>query len=116
VDPIYAFDAERISSRASESYETVTAQIHKNQADYVWGMIISVEELGRVRMSAMARFLADYNSENIPGRYIAAQLPSLPFATETFDIAVSHFLFLYSTHLSAEFHIQSLKEMLRVAR
>ena len=27
----------------------------------------------------------------------------------------SHFLFLYSTHLSAEFHLQALKEMLRVA-
>lgn len=34
-----------------------------------------------------------------------------------FDIALSsHFLFLYSAHLSAEFHLQALQEMLRVAR
>jgi len=117
VDPIYAFDAAQIKSRILATYETIMAQMRKNQADYIWKAIASVEELGRVRMSAMDAFLSDYESGKSDGRYIAAELPSLPFANGSFDIALSsHFLFLYSDYLSPEFHLQALKEMLRIAR
>jgi hypothetical protein len=117
VDPIYAFDAAQIRSRVSATYETVMTQMRKNQNDYVWGAISSVEELGRIRMSAMDTFLSDYETGKNDGRYIAGELPLLPFESDKFGIALSsHFLFLYSDHLSAEFHLQSLREMLRVAR
>lgn len=117
VDPTYVFEAAQIRSRISETYETVMGQIRKNQSDYVWNVISSVEELGRVRMSAMDRFLADYDNGKNDGRYIAGELPALPFDGGTFDIALSsHFLFLYSAHFTVEFHLHSLQEMLRVAR
>jgi len=67
-------------------------------------------------MSAMETFLADFEIGKQEGRYIAGELPSLPFESGQFDIALSsHFLFLYSAHFSAEFHLQALQEMLRVA-
>ena len=117
VDPIYAFDASQIMGRIHETYETVMTQVNQNHADYVWTAISSVEELGRVRTSAMKAFLSDYDLGKSEGRYIAGELPALPFESGSFDIALSsHFLFLYSAHLSVEFHIQALKEMLRVAR
>ena len=117
IDPIYAFNVPQIRSRISETYETVMAQMRKNQSDYVWGVIASVGDLGRIRMSAMDTFLADFDSGKKEGRYIAGELPSLPFESGEFDIALSsHFLFLYSVHLSVEFHLQALQEMLRVAR
>jgi hypothetical protein len=117
VDPIYAFDTSQISGCIHETYETVIAQMNKNHGDYVWTAISSVEELGRVRMSAMNAFLSDYGLGKGEGRYIARELPALPAESGSFDIALSsHFLFLYSAHLSDEFHIQALKEMLRVAR
>jgi hypothetical protein len=117
VDPIYAFDTAQIKSRILATYETLMEQMRKNQADYVWEAIASVEDLGRVRMSAMDAFLSDYESGKNDGRYIAAELPSLPLENGSFDIALSsHFLFLYSDHLSSEFHLQALKEMLRLAR
>lgn len=117
VDPIYAFDASQIGNRISATYETVMAQMRENQRSYVWSSITSVEELGQVRMSAMETFLADYETGKHQGRYIAGALPSLPFERGTFDIALSsHFLFLYSALLSADFHLQALTEMLRVAR
>jgi hypothetical protein len=117
VDPIYVFDAAQIRNRISETYETVMAQMRKNQSDYVWETIPSIEQLGRVRMSAMKAFLADFDTGKKVGRYIAGELPSLPFESGKFDIALSsHFLFLYSTHLSAEFHLHALQEMLRVSR
>ena len=116
VDPVYVFDAEQIRARILETYETVMSQMRKNHSDYVWGGIPSVKQLGSLRMSAMETFLADFDVGKQAGRYIPGALPSLPFANGEFDIALSsHFLFLYSAHLSAEFHLQALQEMLRVS-
>ncbi|MEI8210443.1 MAG: class I SAM-dependent methyltransferase [Methylococcales bacterium] len=117
IDPVYAFDSNQIRDRIAETYETVMKQMHKNHSDYVWSDISSVEQLGHIRMSAMETFLADYEAGKQAGRYIAGELPWLPFASRQFDIALSsHFLFLYSAHLSLEFHVQALQEMLRVSQ
>lgn len=116
VDPVYVFDTAQIRGRIAETYEIVMAQIQKNQGDYVWEDIPSVEQLGKIRMSAMEDFLADLDDGKQQGRYITGELPSLPFESVKFDVALSsHFLFLYSRHLSAEFHIQAIQEMLRVS-
>lgn len=116
VDPIYAFSQAQIRQRISETYETVMAQMRSNRDDYLWTSISSVDELGGIRMSAMDAFLADYETGKAELRYVAGELPSLPFADNTFDIALSsHCLFLYSDHFSEAFHIQALRDMLRVA-
>lgn len=116
VDPIYVYDAAQIRSRVSDTYETVMTQMRKNKDNYVWQAISSIEQLGIVRMSAMEAFLTDFEMGKQEGRYIAGELPSLPFESGRFDIALSsHFLFLYSAQLSKEFHLQALQEMLRVA-
>lgn len=117
VDPVYAFDAEQIRVRIAETYDTVMAQTRQNHSNFIWGVIPSVEQLGSLRMSAMGTFLADFEAGKMEGRYIHGELPSLPFASGQFDMALSsHFLFLYSGHLSAEFHLQAVQEMLRVSR
>lgn len=117
VDPIYVFNTSQITERIAETYRTVMDQMYKNQNDYVWNAIRSVEDLGTVRMSAMEKFLADYDVGKQEGRYVAGALPTLAFDDGQFDIALSsHFLFLYSPHLSIDFHVQALNEMLRVAR
>jgi hypothetical protein len=117
VDPLYRFDARQIAGRIAETYAPVMDQVRRNQGDYVWAAIPSVEVLGAVRMAAMERFLADFEAGRRTGRYVVAELPSLPFASRHFDIALSsHFLFLYSSHLSATFHCRALGEMLRVSR
>jgi len=115
-DPVYAFGAGQIRERVSETYQTVMEQLRQNAGDYVWTSIASVEELGRIRMAAMDRFLADYETGKEEGRYVPGELPVLPFENGSFGLALSsHFLFLYSDHLSQDFHIRSIEEMLRVA-
>ncbi len=48
-------------------------------------------------------------------RYIPVTLPSLPFMNEEFDILLSaHFLFMYADRLDYQFHIETVKELLRV--
>ncbi|MDD5276510.1 MAG: hypothetical protein PHR16_10565 [Methylovulum sp.] len=109
IDPIYIFDVYQIKSRIVETYKEVMAQTRKNKNEFIWETIPSVEDLGRIRMSAMEIFLKDFDAGKQKGRYIAGELPSLLFGRGQFDIALSsHFLFLCSTHLSAEFHLQAL--------
>lgn len=116
IDPIYLFDAAQIRRRIDQTYKKIMAQMRENESDYVWDVISSVEDLGHVRMSAMNNFLADFAVGKTEGRYVAGELPSLPFADGAFQIALSsHFLFLYSRRLSLKFHLQALQEMLRVA-
>lgn len=115
-DPIYAFDSGQIRTRISETYEMVMDQLREHRADYVWATIPSLEALVRLRLSAMDTFLRDFDHGVQEGRYLAGELPSLPFESGRFDLALSsHFLFLYSDHLSADFHLRALQEMLRVA-
>jgi len=65
----------------------------------------------------MERFLEDFKAGKAEGRYVDAELPTLPFDDETFDLAVcSHFLFLYSDQFSGDFHVAAIREMNRVAR
>ncbi|WP_347274972.1 class I SAM-dependent methyltransferase [Candidatus Kuenenia sp.] len=116
VDPIYRFGADEIRNRIDETYEQVIEQTRNNKNEFVWEHISSVEELGNVRMAAMNDFLSDYAAGLREGRYVDASLPTLPFEDGEFDIALcSNFLFLYSEHLSEDFHVQSIKELCRVA-
>ena len=117
VDPIYQFNANEIRSRIDEVYPQIMEQMSKNKADYVWKNIKNIEELGKVRLDAMALFLSDYEEGKKSGRYINASLPTLPFQDTQFDLALcSHYLFLYSEHVNEEQHILSMKELCRVAK
>ena len=117
VDPVYQFSGEQISSRINEVYPQIMCQMEKNVDSYIWENIKDAAELGRVRMAAMQQFLSDYDSGLKEGRYISAMLPTLPFKDHQFELALcSHFLFLYSEHFGLEQHIQSMKELCRVAK
>jgi len=115
-DPIYQFTADQLQMRIKESYEKVMAEAYKNKDNFVWDIIKSPKELGRVRMAAMQEFLADFEKGKQEGRYLAESLPTLSFEDKAFDLVLcSHFLFLYTEQLSLEFHKASIAEMCRVA-
>jgi hypothetical protein len=117
VDPIYAFSAGEIEKRVRDTYEVIIRGVRENPDDFVWNDIASPEALGELRLSAMRRFLEDFEIGKQQGRYIEASLPNLPFAGKQFDLAlVSHLLFLYSEQLDLNFHRAALEELCRVAR
>jgi hypothetical protein len=117
-DPLYQFDADQIRQRIHETATEVLEQARRNAHEFVWNDVIpDIAALKRVRMSAMEAFLDDYARGLGEGRYVNAGLPSLPFDDGAFDLALcSHFLFLYSRQHDAAFHVQSLREVARVAR
>ena len=116
-DPLYRFSAEQIQTRIDEASVTVVEQTRKNIDQFVWTRFASVEALVEARMTAMREFLEDYPLGRAAGRYVDASLPQLPFPDGRFDLALcSHFLFLYSEHHDAAFHVAALRELLRTAR
>ena len=116
-DPVYRFTTGQIRDRIAATYDEIIDQTRRNAAEFVWDAGMgSIEELGDVRMAAMRTFLDDYDAGRSEGRYVDAELPSLPFSDATFDIALcSHFLFLYSEQLGEVFHRAAVREMCRVA-
>ena len=116
-DPIYEFTAEQLETQIENTYDKVMKETYNNQNNFVWDIIKSPEKLGEVRLKAMKKFLSDFKTGKLQGRYLAASLPFLPLKDKEFDLAIcSHFLFLYTEQLSFDFHLASIMEMCRVAK
>ena len=117
IDPIYNLTKAEIQERITETYHEVISQTEKNKDKFRWDIIKSPDELGKTRMNAMKIFLEDFEQGTIDKKYIPASLPNLPFIDNEFDISLcSHFLFLYTDNLSYSFHVDTIKEMLRVSK
>ena len=117
VDPLFGLSAVAIKQRLQDTFPQVMAEMRLHARDFVWEHIESIPELGRIRMNAMRQFLSDYPRGKVQGRYVEGSLPDLPFADNSFGLALSsHFLFLYSQQLDLSFHIRALEDMLRVAQ
>jgi hypothetical protein len=117
VDPIYAYSGPEIATRFEASSETIIQQVRATLDKWNWDYHRDPDGLLANRRTAAAKFLADYEAGRRAGRYQIASLPELPFSGGHFDLALcSHLLFLYSDHLSEEFHAQSVMELCRVAR
>jgi len=117
IDPIYQFNKSEIVQRVDLTASVVGEQLRKNQNDFVWKSIKSVDLLIEIRLSAMSGFLEDYEKGKREKRYLHQELPKLEFKDDSFDLVwSSHFLFLYSEYFDEEFHKNAILEMLRVAK
>ena len=115
-DPLYRYGGNEIRQRIAATYPTIMEQTLQNRQEFVWHEFSSPAELGQARLNAMEVFLADYDAGRVQGRYIAGELPTLPFDNHVFDLGLcSHFLFLYSDQLTLEFHVNAILELSRVA-
>ncbi|NMT63501.1 class I SAM-dependent methyltransferase [Marinobacter orientalis] len=115
-DPVYQFETKEIRRRIDEVYPDIMTKMKQGADNYIWDSLGSVEELGKVRMKAMSEFLSDFDTGRHQGRYVPASLPSLPFPDSGFDLALcSHYLFLYSDHVDEVAHLESMRELCRVA-
>src|SRR5512143_1390674 len=49
IDPLYHFSLEAIEKRIAETYEEVISQTRAHQDKFIWDVISSPDELGRIR-------------------------------------------------------------------
>lgn len=115
-DIIYKFKAFEIERKMQEVLPIIKKQMQESKKDFNFkGMFSSVEDLISSRLKSMNIFLKDYELHT--EYYNEASVLDLPYIDKSFDLAlVSHFLFLYSEHLDISFHIQAIKEILRVSK
>jgi len=115
-DPLYRWTTDQIRERIRVTSEDILDQTRRNRREFNWTSIQTPERLYEIRMAAMNAFLDDFAAGTVEGRYVDAELPSLPFDDGAFDLALcSHFLFLYSAQLGDAFHRDAVREMCRVA-
>ncbi len=116
-DPLYGFEPEAIAKKISSSCGLIYPKILNSMDDFNWVYFKEPQELRTKRLSASKTFLDDFSAQRNSGRYISASLPKLPLDHDSFDIALcGNFLFLYSEILSVDFHINSILELVRVAK
>jgi SAM-dependent methyltransferase len=113
-DPIYSLSPEKIRERSDLDLESVYRLIGLAPT-YRWGFYKNPEYMRGLRERAFAIFLPDFKIN--PRRYVAGELPRLPFADGEFDLTlVSYLLFAYQNRFDYEFHRDSILEIMRVTR
>lgn len=122
MDPLYALGEPELRQRALADLEAALAALASSQdirPDFDLALC------RKEHMEALEAFLRDRHAH--PDRYVAASLPQLPFADQSFDLVVcGHLLFCYAPRsagglmneqgLDLAWHRQALGELQRVSR
>ncbi|SBO42068.1 class I SAM-dependent methyltransferase [Cyanobium sp. NIES-981] len=122
VDPSYGLSAHDLEARTLEDIARVAAQ---QPGDPTFRDDFDREGYFRAKQEAFRQFQADRQEH--PQNYLAAALPRLPFADQSFDLVLSgSLLFAYApvgdggllqgAGLDLDWHAAALQELLRVCR
>lgn len=117
VDPLYRFSGDEILQRFHEVVDKIINQVEATPNDWVWSYHQSPDDLRANRIKVIQEFIANYEIGKKANRYQIGELPKLAYQNQEFELALcSHFLFLYSDQFDYEFHLNSVIEMLRIAK
>ncbi|MBW8348500.1 class I SAM-dependent methyltransferase [Bacillus sp. IITD106] len=112
-DIAYYHSGEELKNKGLQDIEHAMVHMEKAKGNYIWDYFKDVEGLRKHRLNALNDCTKDM--EKSGEKYIAITLPLLPFEDAEFDLVLSaHFLFMYADRLDYEFHIKTIKELLRV--
>ncbi len=114
-DPIYNLDPAQIKDKFDNEMAKVAEQLPNISHLYTWSLYKNVEEFDNYRQNAFDIFIKDYKRNK--NRYLPINFPKTDFSDNRFDIALaSHFLFLWDSHLDYQFHLDTVTELLRIAK
>lgn len=140
VDPMYASAPGELAARVHFDYAKMFSQMRAKPQLFKVSGRVSVREVNdgsRVvarlkpaapayfssidaaetdRRAAAQRFLTDYETHRLHGRYLWGALPRLPFLDGAFDLVLcAHLLFTYARHFDFEWHLAACRELVRVS-
>jgi hypothetical protein len=114
-DIAYYHPLDQLEEKGFNDLEHAMVQMKKAKDNYVWDYFKNVNCLKMNRTSALTDCLEDMKES--PHHYVPAVLPQLPFEDKEFDLTLSaHFLFMYADRLDYDFHMATLKELMRVTK
>lgn len=115
-DIMYDLEPEPLESKCRADLEKIMAALPGALDLYNWDFYDDMEDLKDHRLEAYTRFIQDYPEGKRQGRYVQTKLPKLPFPDNEFSLVISaHFLFLYGDRLDFDFHVNTIKELVRVS-
>jgi hypothetical protein len=115
-DPIYALSKLEIEQRINETRRLCTEELNTIKENYGFNAFKVHNDVMNLRFSAMDVFLDDYEKGKDEQRYVFTELPKLTIDSDQFQIALcSNFLFTYTHILTLKFHLDSIREMVRIA-
>jgi hypothetical protein len=113
-DPMYRENAAAIGELSLADMRRANNYQRENPDEYVWTFFADTDEYLAARTRAGELFIRHMTES--PADYVVAALPTLPFADQAFDLALSsHLLFAYADRLDRDFHLDSIRELARVA-
>ena len=114
-DIAYTHPSNDLKKKGLEDISYAMNGLSKAKHKYIWEYFRDVEHLKENRIEALTECVEDMKTNN--NRYVPTNLPSLPFCDKTFDVTLSaHFLFMYSDRLDFTFHLNTIKELMRVTK
>lgn len=114
-DIAYYHSHEDLKRKGLQDIEHTMEHMQKVKDNYVWDYFGDVEGLKQHRLRALENVVEDMLVSN--ENYVPVTLPTLPFKDEEFDVLLSaHFLLMYADRLDYDFHLATLKELLRVTK
>jgi Methyltransferase domain len=115
VDPVYELPAAELTDVVRRSLPAAAGIVDEHADHFVWHWYGSPERKEDLRVEAADRFLTDLAES--PERYVAGSLPELPFEDGRFDLVLcSHLLFTWADQFGRDWHLASLRELIRVSR
>ena len=114
IDPVYAGGKSGLGRAVLEEARRGQEYVAANEDAFVWEFFPNPAAHWAFRERAVRSFADDLATPGAP--YVGGALPDLPFADNSFDLALSsHLLFTYGDRFGESFHRRSLVELLRVA-
>lgn len=114
VDPVYGTPPAELVATVRAGLERGLRYLDENRDSYVWTYFDSPEDLTRRRLAGLDAFAASYTGAD--GHHVCAALPDLPFPDGAFRLVLSaYLLFSYPDHIDEARHLESLRELVRVA-
>jgi len=117
-DIAYQFTIDQLVEKGLEDVALTEQLVESRRQNYrigEGGYYPNIEMAKSAFTNALLDWAADAREFGFGTRYVLGALPNLPFADEQFDLALSgHLLFTYADRLPYEFHIDSIRELMRV--
>jgi len=114
VDPAYAMPRDELARQGQADLVRGNAIAAEHPDRFTFDWYGAPERRVAMRNRALALFVTDLVMH--PGRYVAGQLPQLPFKDASYDLALcSHLLFTWADQLGVDWHRAALLELARVA-
>jgi len=114
-DIAYYHHVNDLERKGLADIEHTMKHMEEAKENYVWDYFQDIDALREERNRALKDCVDDIRTN--PHHYQAVTLPLLPFKDKQFDMSISaHLLFMYSDRLDYQFHLKSIKELIRVTK